>query len=592
MADVFISYNQADRAWVGPLADALSARGFEVWWDALIQPGDVWRTRIDQELAAAHCVVVVWSQDSVRSAWVRSEADEALQADKLFSVKRADCHLPKPFTEVQFTDLSGWDAGAGEAAGRNAGGRDAGFDALVASLTQRIGASEQAFRQSRALIKRLTNVDVDKRLSFGDVSTVFKGHLGPQDVIVKVLRDTPIPEAFKDIVGREVKETQDLTNPAFLGISDVTFEDGDVYLVQKLARGATVSHHVRPNRSEPPKPLAPSDVVDVLSQLAEALVDAGRIGLQHLRISPSEVFLEPGLDGAPPLARLSPINFAYLLSRVESRRDRFILANETSPYTAPELWRRHDWFFDRVEAARGRDFDAAVAPYANQFSLGVLALYMLEGAPPVEIHCPADAGDFLSESPFFADRAVSGAWRNTARDLRGLGRIVAGMLAEDPAKRWSDMGQVADLLAPLSQGRRSRERVANEARRVYQQHCFQQYDFYTDFYGDLFDENPRMAALFSDNMDEQKKKLDLAIGQLFNFARGQAEPTPLTPFVAGHVDMALSAQDFETFGEKLLDTLGSRLADGPERAFALASWDVMIWPGIDYMIKACAAEAA
>ena len=66
---IFISYARADRPRVAPLAAALTARGFDVWWDALIEGGAGFAKMIEAKLDAADAVIVVWSATSVESDW-------------------------------------------------------------------------------------------------------------------------------------------------------------------------------------------------------------------------------------------------------------------------------------------------------------------------------------------------------------------------------------------------------------------------------------------------------------------------------------------------------------------------------------------
>ena len=76
MADIFISYSRKDLSRVGVLADALSDQGWSVWWDRQIPTGRTFDQVIAEALASARCVIVVWSEESIGSDWVREEADE------------------------------------------------------------------------------------------------------------------------------------------------------------------------------------------------------------------------------------------------------------------------------------------------------------------------------------------------------------------------------------------------------------------------------------------------------------------------------------------------------------------------------------
>ena len=86
MADIFISYAKKDREKVEPIANALTKQGWSVFWDRTIPGGKTWDEVIEEELDAARCVVVVWSKISIKSRWVRAEAEEGLHRNILVPV--------------------------------------------------------------------------------------------------------------------------------------------------------------------------------------------------------------------------------------------------------------------------------------------------------------------------------------------------------------------------------------------------------------------------------------------------------------------------------------------------------------------------
>jgi adenylate cyclase len=108
MADVFISYARADKARVAPLVAAIEARGWSVWWDPEISPGQEFDDRIDIEIDAAKAVLVVWTPTSVVSRWVRGEAREAADRGILVPVRFDGARLPMDVRAIHTTDLDGW----------------------------------------------------------------------------------------------------------------------------------------------------------------------------------------------------------------------------------------------------------------------------------------------------------------------------------------------------------------------------------------------------------------------------------------------------------------------------------------------------
>ena len=107
--DVFLSYARKDLKRVRPLVRAFESQGWSVWWDAHVEPGDRFHHVIDRELRAARVVVVVWSETSIESDWVVSEADEGRELKKLFPVRIDSARPPIPFRRLQTLDLSKWD---------------------------------------------------------------------------------------------------------------------------------------------------------------------------------------------------------------------------------------------------------------------------------------------------------------------------------------------------------------------------------------------------------------------------------------------------------------------------------------------------
>jgi hypothetical protein len=77
--DVFLSYHSGDSAWVGRLKSALDAAGVKVWLDKdQIVPGDRFVDALERGIQSSQSVVLVVSEGSMRSQWVREEFHLAL----------------------------------------------------------------------------------------------------------------------------------------------------------------------------------------------------------------------------------------------------------------------------------------------------------------------------------------------------------------------------------------------------------------------------------------------------------------------------------------------------------------------------------
>lgn len=116
MSDIFISYARATEAEAQRIAEALRALGFGVWRDDEIPAHKAFGRVLEERLAAAKAVLVLWSADAAQSDYVRSEASRARSMGKLVQLTLDKSPLPMPFDQIQCADLKGW-TGDAEAAG-------------------------------------------------------------------------------------------------------------------------------------------------------------------------------------------------------------------------------------------------------------------------------------------------------------------------------------------------------------------------------------------------------------------------------------------------------------------------------------------
>jgi len=112
MADIFISYAREDREWVEQLAKAFTNEGYTVWWDWDLLVGKRYRETIENELQTCKATVVVWSQHSIRSDFVRDEAEEGQGRNILVPLLKENVRPPAGFRQLQTADLTQWNGAA------------------------------------------------------------------------------------------------------------------------------------------------------------------------------------------------------------------------------------------------------------------------------------------------------------------------------------------------------------------------------------------------------------------------------------------------------------------------------------------------
>ncbi len=116
MTQLFISYARENRDTAERLASALGALGVDVWWDRELPGGSEFSEVIEQQLGEARVVIVLWSELSVRSSFVRDESMRALEAGKLLPVRIEPVVPPLGFGQIHALDLLDWGGAADDPA--------------------------------------------------------------------------------------------------------------------------------------------------------------------------------------------------------------------------------------------------------------------------------------------------------------------------------------------------------------------------------------------------------------------------------------------------------------------------------------------
>ena len=107
MAELFISYARPDEAAADRFSKALVKAGFEVWRDNQLPATRTYAEVIEERLADAKAVLVLWSKDAAKSQWVRAEADYARNAGTLVQASLDGTPPPLPFNQIRFADMKG-----------------------------------------------------------------------------------------------------------------------------------------------------------------------------------------------------------------------------------------------------------------------------------------------------------------------------------------------------------------------------------------------------------------------------------------------------------------------------------------------------
>jgi hypothetical protein len=144
MSDIFISYSRTDKQQADLLAEKFAQQGWTVWWDREIPPGKSFDDTIEEALNSAKCVVVIWSQNSASSQWVKTEAAEGAARGILVPILIDNVKIPLEFKRIEAADLSDWQ---GESSHFE-------FDHLIKTIGNLLsGAAKPIIRQNPTIVK-------------------------------------------------------------------------------------------------------------------------------------------------------------------------------------------------------------------------------------------------------------------------------------------------------------------------------------------------------------------------------------------------------------------------------------------------------
>lgn len=254
---------------------------------------------------------------------------------------------------------------------------------------------------------------IERRLGEGGIGRVYRATqvaLG-RAVALKLLH----PELCgrKDIVQRferEAKAASRLSHPGSVMVFDFGTWSGRLYLAMELVDGASLAEVIKANGL-----LAPERVIDLGTQLCEALQAAHAQGLLHRDLKPENILITRAVDGRE-VVKICDYGLAYLLDDEHKSAPR--LTREGAVAGTPE--------FMAPEQVLNRPLDGRTDLYA----LGCVLYEMLCGAPPFQGASPME----ILTRQLYDDPEPLG--RRARQPVpRALEQVVSWALQKMPANR-------------------------------------------------------------------------------------------------------------------------------------------------------------
>ena len=315
-------------------------------------------------------------------------------------------------------------------------------------------------------------------IASGDTSVIYRAKGGIHDFAVKAMISTLVSDAGQTEILREVEKCRNLRDPAFIKIYKLLFDQICCISTTDLVSGNSLKHHLRwlsQGRNKKGKPWY-RIATSILLQLAKAIAESHEHRLRFLKIDAANILVE---DGRP---RIYPIDFSSWLTSAAHGRGSLSISMESLPYLAPEYFHKSAQRTDLMLPPKGQkecnEEELEVKRLADQYSLGMVALTLLEKSVPVQVDSLADVQkllEFQAEPRSYRGndkmRLEDRPWR---RESPALARVIWRMLEPDPTNRWDSMSTVVSQLMAVLGSTTEIQAHVSEVKECYSKEYFRQ----------------------------------------------------------------------------------------------------------------------
>ena len=570
---IFLSYSHGDEDWhdkfKAVLGHGVYAQRFDLWSDKSLDASTDWHRAIHEAIAGSRIALLLVSRKFLGSDFIISKEYEyllrrrelgamsirwvpleAISVSEMKLAKLDAIHaawpLKKPFVKLgKKIDDAIYQISEKLA-----------DEFVLNTKTDEVTRTElfQAVSQAVGLNSSLGEV-----LALGDFSIIYRAKRLDSDVAVKALIPSPRRPWLKEQFVVRANTVRNVNNEAAIVIRDVIARPEVQCVTMELVSAPTLKA-----RMQKTGPLPYDEVVDILAQLSRVADDLHKLAGSPLvgPIRPSHVHYDEKKK-----ARISLLHIANETMPVGNRPATALLDDDGLTYLSPE-----------------RYSGASIDPRVDQYYLGLLALELLQGKPPV---CVTKFSDLENKAHFFeAPRSYFG-------DLRSkhpaFSFVLARMLERAPEKRWPSMSTLTDALEQLSNGGIP-DAVRAQASDDYCEKLGKDDAFIAVFYELLLDFSEAVRQLFEKRkvtVSNQSRKLNNAMVDIFNFHR-HMKPSTLDRHIQPHCEMGLDIGHFNAFREAFLGALrkSPRMDDYSEDA-----WRALLDPALAYMQEKICSDA-
>jgi serine/threonine protein kinase len=561
-AKVFVSYSRKDDRWLNRCVKAYGtgvyAKAFEIWSDEAIETSSNWKQTIETAIASSRIALLLVSKNFLLSDFIAryeltsmlghsADGDlkiwwipiDPLSDDELSLAALNNIQAPWP-PDKPLSTLSGKE-------------RDRAIAKIFGKIIRELGLPIDVDPSVLATLEKAVGEGIGtnklEAIAPGDYSIIYKAKKKGTEVAVKALIPSPRRQWLGEDFIHRARIVQNINNSTAIKIADV-IDNRDVQcIVMEMVTAPTLKRLLEKG------PLPTTLVARVLKHLARLATQLHALEGQMVigPVRPSQVYY----DDTQKRVRISLVHIANETIKSCRERPTLLLDDDALTYLSPERY-------------EGQTVDAAV----DQYYLGLLALELLQGKPPVDV---ATFASLETKKRFFeSPRAFFG---DIASKEPAFSFVLARMLERKPAKRWSRM---ADLIAVLQQ------LESGEIPEVVREHADADYNktlrkndrFFQSFYNRLFETSREISELFAGiTMEDQYQKLDRAMSAILAFNR-KLKATTLDSQVESHRKFGLKSEHFGLFRDAFLHALRQTQSGDEDSQDA---WRAILSPALAYM---------
>lgn len=275
--------------------------------------------------------------------------------------------------------------------------------------------------------ERLGRFEIEKVIGEGGMGKVYlaKDLADESKVAVKVLR--PSGNNLEQAVKRFQKEARlllDVQNEYVTRLHDVGEDSGHHYLAMEFVDGTDLKRWLESNRQ-----LSELDALQLVSDIAKALVDAHQKEIVHRDMKPENVLLRRVDE---PIDMQSPDT----IKNYQVKLSDFGIARHVHQTSSMELTQAGSIIgTPRYMSPEQCKATGDIGPTADVYSLGIILYELLSGAPPF------DADDAMKLAAMHCFEVPTAIQKKNAQITDATAQIMSRALSKQPSERFADAGQ-------------------------------------------------------------------------------------------------------------------------------------------------------